>query len=70
MLPTSDRPSHSCFHVDGISLNTKLKNNPDVWRIPFAFQLVPAGIMLFGLFSVKVRPPSIFLNNSLSDTIF
>ncbi|KAG6829259.1 hypothetical protein H0H92_005139 [Tricholoma furcatifolium] len=26
-----------------------------VWRIPFGLQLVPAGIMLFGLFTVKAR---------------
>lgn len=46
----------SYFINYGISLNTKLRNNPNVWRIPFGFQLVPAGIMLIGLFSVKESP--------------
>jgi MFS family permease len=55
-------PFISCFHIDGISLNTKLKNNPKVWRIPFGFQLVPAGIMLFGLLTVKVSLSTTFLN--------
>lgn len=32
------------LHVSGVNL----------WRIPFGFQLVPAGIMLFGLLTVKV----------------
>jgi len=68
MLPTQRSPPHSFSHVDGISLSPKLKNRPDVWRIPFGFQLVPAGIMLFGLFTVKVRLPSTFLNTSLSYT--
>lgn len=27
-----------------------------MWRVPFGFQLVPAGIMLFGLFTVKESP--------------
>ena len=31
-----------------------MKNSTDVWRVPFGFQLVPCGIMLFGLFTVKV----------------
>ena len=30
-------------------------NSPNIWRVPFGFQLVPAGIMLLGLFTVKVR---------------
>src|SRR6267154_802473 len=34
----------------GISLSTSAK----VWRIPFGFQLVPAGILAFGLLTVKV----------------
>ncbi|CAA7266663.1 unnamed protein product [Cyclocybe aegerita] len=28
----------------------------NVWRIPFALQLVPAGIMFFGLFTIKESP--------------
>ena len=30
-------------------------NSPNIWRVPFGFQLVPAGIMLLGLFTIKVR---------------
>ncbi|KAF7358388.1 General substrate transporter [Mycena venus] len=41
--------------TDGIGLNLKLANSPAVWQIPFGFQLVPAGLMLLGLFTVKVR---------------
>jgi uncharacterized membrane protein YciS (DUF1049 family) len=33
----------------------------NVWRIPFGLQLVPAGIMVIGLFFVKVRLHSISL---------
>ena len=35
-------------------------------RIPFGFQLVPAGIMLFGLLTVKVTLSIAFLNIKLS----
>ena len=59
LQPTRRSPTHFII-VDGISLNTKLKNKPEVWRIPFGFQLVPAGIMLIGLFTVKVRVLRIF----------
>ncbi|KAH9474988.1 putative quinate permease [Psilocybe cubensis] len=31
-------------------------NSPNVWKIPFGFQLVPAGIMVLGLLSVKESP--------------
>lgn len=34
-----------------------MANSPNVWRIPFGFQLVPAGIMCLGLFTVKVSHP-------------
>ena len=30
-------------------------NSPNIWRVPFGFQLVPAGVMLLGLFTIKVR---------------
>ena len=30
-------------------------NSSNIWRVPFGFQLVPAGILLFGLFTIKVR---------------
>lgn len=30
-------------------------NSPNIWRVPFGLQLVPAGIMLLGLFTIKVR---------------
>ena len=52
-------PSYSCFWVadfllDGVGLH--VRNSPSVWRIPLGFQLVPAGIMLVGLYGVQVAP--------------
>jgi hypothetical protein len=41
---------------DGISLKPSLAGSPIVWRLPFGFQLVPAGIMCFGLLTVKESP--------------
>ncbi|KAL1942927.1 hypothetical protein VTO73DRAFT_4598 [Trametes versicolor] len=38
----------------GISLH--IKTGFAVWRIPFGFQLVPAGLMAFGLLTVKESP--------------
>ncbi|KAJ7061929.1 general substrate transporter [Mycena amicta] len=46
----------SYFINYGIALNHKIANSPAVWQLPFGFQLVPAGIMLFGLFTVKESP--------------
>jgi len=42
-----------CFTV-GIGLH--VQNSSKIWRIPFAFQLVPAGIMAFGLLTVRESP--------------
>ncbi|KIK32568.1 hypothetical protein CY34DRAFT_757803 [Suillus luteus UH-Slu-Lm8-n1] len=36
-----------------------MASSPNVWRIPFGFQLVPAGIMCLGLFTVKVSHPAL-----------
>ncbi len=38
----------------GIGLH--IPTGPNVWRIPFGFQLVPAGIMSLGLFTTKESP--------------
>ncbi|KAH0835440.1 metallo-dependent hydrolase [Lanmaoa asiatica] len=38
----------------GVGLH--MANSPNVWRIPFGFQLVPAGMMCLGLFTVKESP--------------
>ncbi|KAI0919660.1 hypothetical protein AcW1_003143 [Taiwanofungus camphoratus] len=38
----------------GVSLH--IKTGPRIWRIPFGFQLVPAGIMALGLLTVKESP--------------
>ncbi|EPS94056.1 hypothetical protein FOMPIDRAFT_1170042 [Fomitopsis schrenkii] len=38
----------------GISLH--ISSGPEIWRIPFGFQLVPAGIMAIGLLTVKESP--------------
>ncbi|EIN06491.1 sugar transporter [Punctularia strigosozonata HHB-11173 SS5] len=46
----------SYFLNYGISLNDKLKASPLVWRVPFGFQLVPAGIMCLGLLTVAESP--------------
>ncbi|KAJ7696197.1 general substrate transporter [Mycena rosella] len=46
----------SYFINYGISLNPKLANSHAVWQLPFGFQLVPAGLMLFGLFTVRESP--------------
>ncbi|KAJ3513673.1 hypothetical protein NLJ89_g2822 [Agrocybe chaxingu] len=44
----------SYFINYGVGLH--MKDSTNVWRIPFGFQLVPAGIMLFGLVTVKESP--------------
>ncbi|KIK58576.1 hypothetical protein GYMLUDRAFT_45195 [Collybiopsis luxurians FD-317 M1] len=44
----------SYFINFGVSIN--IVDGPRIWRIPFGFQLVPAGIMLLGLFTVKESP--------------
>ncbi|KAF8151348.1 general substrate transporter [Crassisporium funariophilum] len=44
----------SYFINYGVGLH--LKDSPNVWRVPFGFQLVPAGIMLIGLLTVKESP--------------
>ncbi|TBU21731.1 general substrate transporter [Dichomitus squalens] len=38
----------------GVGLH--IKTGPNVWRIPFGLQLAPAGIMAFGLLTVKESP--------------
>ncbi|KAI9566636.1 general substrate transporter [Boletus coccyginus] len=38
----------------GVGLH--MANSPDVWRIPFGLQLVPAGMMCLGLLTVKESP--------------
>ncbi|KAJ8694642.1 hypothetical protein PTI98_007300 [Pleurotus ostreatus] len=45
----------SYFINFGISLH--IKTGEQIWKIPFGFQLVPAGIMCIGLFTVKARLP-------------
>jgi hypothetical protein len=40
------------LELDGIA--SHIKSGPNTWRIPFGFQLVPAGIMFLGLFTVPV----------------
>lgn len=44
--------SHLVFRVVGIGLHQA--NSENVWRVPFGLQLVPAGLMCLGLFTVKV----------------
>ncbi|KAG6828154.1 hypothetical protein H0H92_009005 [Tricholoma furcatifolium] len=44
----------SYFLNYGIGLH--IASGPNIWRIPFGFQLVPAGIMVLGLLTVKESP--------------
>ncbi|KIJ62504.1 hypothetical protein HYDPIDRAFT_169150 [Hydnomerulius pinastri MD-312] len=44
----------SYFINFGVGLH--MANSPNVWRIPFGFQLVPAGMMCLGLFTIKESP--------------
>ncbi|KAA1478791.1 general substrate transporter [Dentipellis sp. KUC8613] len=44
----------SYFINYGISLH--IQNSPLIWRVPFGFQLVPAGIMAIGLLTVHESP--------------
>ncbi|KAK7434766.1 hypothetical protein VKT23_020044 [Stygiomarasmius scandens] len=44
----------SYFLNFGVGIN--IPTGPKIWRIPFGFQLVPAGIMAFGLLTVKESP--------------
>lgn len=43
-----------------VGVGLHMANNRNVWMLPFGFQLVPAGIMLMGLFTVKVRVGHLF----------
>ena len=46
-------PEYRCSSIsDGISIH--IPTGSKIWRIPFGFQLVPAGIMALGLLTVKV----------------
>lgn len=40
-----------------VGIGIHMKRTVNIWRIPFAMQLVPAGIMAIGLFTVKVKFP-------------
>ncbi|KAF7428968.1 hypothetical protein PC9H_008205 [Pleurotus ostreatus] len=44
----------SYFINFGIGIH--IHNDPKVWKIPFGVQLIPAGIMCFGLFTLKESP--------------
>ncbi|KAG6843055.1 hypothetical protein H0H93_002429, partial [Arthromyces matolae] len=44
----------SYFMNFGIGIH--IKTGPNIWRIPFGFQLVPAGILGFGLLTIKESP--------------
>ena len=43
-----------CVFPDGVNIH--VKSGPGIWRIPFGFQLVPAGIMCFGLLFATESP--------------
>ncbi|KAK7434765.1 hypothetical protein VKT23_020043 [Stygiomarasmius scandens] len=44
----------SYFLNFGVGIN--IPEGTKIWRIPFGFQLVPAGMMLLGLFTIKESP--------------
>jgi len=44
----------SYFVNYGISIH--IPTGPEIWRIPFGFQLAPAGIMAFGILTLKESP--------------
>lgn len=50
--------AYTVIHVnttaDGVNLH--VASGPKIWRIPFGFQLVPAGIMCFGLLFATESP--------------
>jgi hypothetical protein len=39
-----------------VGIGLHVHNNPKIWRIPFGFQLMPAGIMTLGLLTVRESP--------------
>ena len=39
-----------------VGIGLHIHNSSKIWRIPFAFQLVPTGIMAFGLLTVPESP--------------
>jgi hypothetical protein len=39
-----------------------IPTGPKVWKVPFGFQLIPAGIMAFGLLTVKESPRWLLLS--------
>lgn len=47
-------------HVYAVGVGIHIHTGVNIWRIPFGFQLVPAGIMVIGLFTVRVDYLKIF----------
>ncbi|KAI0038741.1 general substrate transporter [Auriscalpium vulgare] len=50
-------------------ISEHIKNSPKIWRIPFGFQLVPAGIMAFGLLTVKESPRWLASKGRMEDAL-
>jgi MFS family permease len=44
------------IHHGSVGIGIHIFNSTKIWRIPFGLQLVPAGLMLLGLFTVKESP--------------
>ena len=59
--------SHPLACTVGISLH--IKTGFAVWRIPFGFQLVPAGLMAFGLLTVRESPRWLASKGRLDEAI-
>lgn len=50
------RLNHIYSSHESVGISANGITGPKVWQVPFGFQLVPAGIMVIGLFTVKESP--------------
>ncbi|KAG6810895.1 hypothetical protein H0H93_014686, partial [Arthromyces matolae] len=49
----NEAPSDLISLLDGVGIH--IHSGPRVWRIPFGFQIIPAGILALGLLTIKVN---------------
>ncbi|KAG6810884.1 hypothetical protein H0H93_014691, partial [Arthromyces matolae] len=48
--------------LDGVGIH--IHSGPRVWRIPFGFQIVPAGMLALGLLTIKAQSPPLISQES------